>query len=146
MSAIVVGQAPILLRARLTLRPTGGEKYVQPTSRLRYLVSQIRRGESESESMTMQQRIVARLTEGLAPEALDILDESARHAGHAGVRTGPGHAKGAGETHYRVRIVSQKFAGLGRVARHRLVYDLLPAEFADGLHALAVDAKAPGEP
>jgi len=88
--------------------------------------------------MTMQDRIVARLTEGLAPERLDILDESDRHAGHAGARPG-------GETHYRVRIISPRFNGLSRVARHRLVYGLLPAEFADGLHALAVDARAPGE-
>ena len=93
--------------------------------------------------MTMQERIVARLTDALAPERLDVLDESDRHAGHAGV--GHGHAPAVGGTHYRVRIVSQKFAGLNRVARHRLVYDLLPAEFADGLHALALDAKAPGE-
>lgn len=88
--------------------------------------------------MTMQERIVSRLTEGLAPDELDILDESDRHAGHGGARPGGG-------THYRVRIISTRFAGLGRVARHRLVYELLPDEFADGLHALAVDAKAPGE-
>ncbi len=93
--------------------------------------------------MKMQERIVARLTEGLEPQRLDVLDESDRHAGHVG--KGPGHAPAGGETHYRVKIVSQKFAGLNRIARHRLVYDLLPAEFADGLHALAVVAKAPGE-
>lgn len=87
----------------------------------------------------MQERIVARLTEGLDPQRLDIVDESDRHAGHSGARPGGG-------THYRVRIVSRRFAGLNRVARHRLVYGLLPAEFAEGLHALAVDAKAPGEP
>jgi BolA family transcriptional regulator, general stress-responsive regulator len=86
----------------------------------------------------MQERIVARLTEGLHPQRLDIVDESDRHAGHAGARPESG-------THYRVRIVSGRFAGLNRVARHRLVYGLLPAEFADGLHALAVDARAPGE-
>lgn len=95
--------------------------------------------------MTMQERIVARLTAGLEPHELAILDEFDRHAGHAGVRSGPGHAPAGGGTHYRVQIVSAKFAGLNRVARHRLVYDLLPAEFADGLHALALDAKAPGE-
>ena len=92
--------------------------------------------------MTMQERLVARLTEALAPERLTVLDESDAHAGHVG---GPGHAPAGGGTHYRVRVVSAKFAGLNRVARHRLVYDLLPAEFADGLHALALDAKAPGE-
>jgi BolA protein len=93
----------------------------------------------------MQERIVARLTDGLEPQELAIVDESDRHAGHAGVRSGPGHAPAGGGTHYRVRIVSTRFAGLNRVARHRLVYELLPAEFADGLHALALDAKAPGE-
>ena len=88
--------------------------------------------------MTMQERIAARLREGLAPDLLDIVDESDRHQGHSGARPGGG-------THYRVRIVAQRFAGLSRVGRHRLVYGLLPAEFAEGLHALAVDAKAPGE-
>jgi len=88
--------------------------------------------------MNMQERILQRLTDGLAPDRLDILDESDRHAGHGGARPGGG-------THYRVQIVSSKFTGLSRVARHRLVYGLLPNEFADGLHALAVDAKAPGE-
>ena len=88
--------------------------------------------------MIMEQKIVARLKEALDPVALDVVDESDRHAGHAGAREGGG-------THYRVRIVSGRFAGLSRVARHRLVYGLLPAEFADGLHALAVDAKAPEE-
>jgi BolA protein len=95
--------------------------------------------------MSMQERIIARLTEALEPQLLDVVDESERHAGHAGARSGAGHARAVGGTHYRVRIVSAKFAGLNRVARHRLVYDLLPAEFADGLHALALDAKAPGE-
>jgi BolA family transcriptional regulator, general stress-responsive regulator len=87
----------------------------------------------------MQQRIVARLMEGLDPTALDVVDESDRHAGHAGAREGGG-------THYRVRIVSARFDRRSRVERHRLVYHLLTAEFADGLHALALIAKAPGEP
>ena len=93
----------------------------------------------------MQERIAVRLTEALKPRQLAIIDESERHAGHAGVRTGPGHAPAGGGTHYRVKIVSEKFAGRSRVDRHRMVYDLLPAEFADGLHALALDAKAPDE-
>ena len=88
--------------------------------------------------MIMQERIVARLTEALDPIFLDIVDESDRHSGHAGAREGGG-------THYRARVVSGRFAGLGRVARHRLVYGLLTAEFADGLHALALSAEAPGE-
>lgn len=89
--------------------------------------------------MIMQQRIVARLTAGLDPIFLDVVDESDRHAGHAGAREGGG-------THYRVRVVSARFERQNRVERHRLVYDLLAGEFADGLHALALVAKAPGEP
>jgi BolA family transcriptional regulator, general stress-responsive regulator len=87
----------------------------------------------------MQERIVARLTAALDPILLDVVDESDRHAGHAGARAGGG-------THYRVRVVSARFERQSRVERHRLVYDLLTAEFADGLHALALVAKAPGEP
>ena len=89
--------------------------------------------------MVMQERIVARLTAALDPLALDVIDESDRHAGHAGAREGGG-------THYRVRVVSARFEGRSRVERHRLVHDLLNAEFADGLHALALAAKAPDEP
>ena len=89
--------------------------------------------------MIMQERIVARLTAALDPILLDVVDESDRHAGHAGAREGGG-------THYRVRVVSAKFDDRSRVERHRLVYGLLSAEFADGLHALALVAKAPGEP
>jgi BolA protein len=87
----------------------------------------------------MQERIAARLTAALDPVALDIVDESDRHAGHAGARA-------SGGTHYRVRVVSARFERQSRVERHRQVYDLLAAEFADGLHALALIAKAPGEP
>lgn len=86
----------------------------------------------------MQERIVARLTASLDPVDLDVVDESDRHAGHAGAREGGG-------THYRVRVVSAQFERRSRVERHRLVYGLLEAEFADGLHALALIAKAPGE-
>jgi BolA family transcriptional regulator, general stress-responsive regulator len=89
--------------------------------------------------MIMQERIVARLTAALDPILLDVADESDHHAGHAGAREGGG-------THYRVRVVSARFERQSRVERHRLVYDLLAAEFADGLHALALVAKAPDEP
>ena len=89
--------------------------------------------------MIMQERIVARLTAELDPVVLDVIDESDRHAGHAGAREGGG-------THDRGRVVSAQFERRSRVERHRLVYDLLAAEFADGLHALALIAKAPGEP
>jgi BolA family transcriptional regulator, general stress-responsive regulator len=74
-----------------------------------------------------------RLAELLAPTALEVIDESAAHAGHAG-------ADGTGSgTHFRVRIASPLFAGRTRVARHRLVYDSLQ-DFVDaGLHALAIE-------
>ena len=88
--------------------------------------------------MIRQERIIARLTAALDPVDLDVVDEFDRHAGHAGAREGGG-------THYRVRVVSAQFERRTRVERHRLVYGLLEAEFADGLHALALIAKAPGE-
>ncbi|MGO9743405.1 MAG: BolA family protein [Roseiarcus sp.] len=93
--------------------------------------------------MNMKDRIAERLTGGLAPSVLEIVDESDRHAGHAGHRhDGP---KAGGETHYRIRIVSERFAGMNRVARHRAVYDLLGAEIADGVHALALQTLTPDE-
>ncbi len=78
------------------------------------------------------------LRERLSPLDFALEDESARHAGHAGARPG-------GETHYRARIVSPAFEGLSRVARQRLVYDLLAAEFSAGLHALSLELKTPTE-
>ncbi len=88
--------------------------------------------------MRMDERIRTRLTEALAPARLEIIDESARHAGHGGARDG-------GETHYRVVVVATAFAGKSRVQRHRLVYDALAAEIADGIHALSLDTRPPGE-
>jgi len=74
-----------------------------------------------------------RLSELLAPTMLEVVDESAAHAGHAGA-DGSGYG-----THFRVRIASPLFAGRSRVARHRLVYDALQ-DFVDrGLHALAIE-------
>jgi BolA protein len=89
-------------------------------------------------NMRMQDRIEARLAEALAPAEMAITDESSLHAGHSGARAG-------GETHYRVNIVSPHFTGKSRVQRHRLVYEALTAELADGVHALALATRAPGE-
>ncbi|MDM0023752.1 BolA family protein [Variovorax saccharolyticus] len=75
----------------------------------------------------------ARLRETLQPTELEVIDESAAHAGHAGAG-----AEGYG-THFRVRIASPLFAGKPRVARHRLVYDALQLFIAQGLHALAIE-------
>jgi BolA protein len=88
--------------------------------------------------MSTKQRIEARLTSGLAPLTLDVLDESHLHAGHAGAREG-------GQTHYRIHIVSESFVGKGKVERHRMVYGLLKDELAAGVHALALHTRAPGE-
>ena len=88
--------------------------------------------------MTMKERIAAKLTQGLRPTELNIVDESDHHKGHAGAREG-------GETHYRVHIVSEGFAGKRQVERHRMVYALLEDEFAAGVHALALHTHAPGE-
>jgi BolA protein len=77
--------------------------------------------------------IEARLQSLLQPSALQVIDESADHAGHAGA-----NAEGAG-THFRVRVASPLFAGKSRVARHRLVYDALQNFIDQGLHALAIE-------
>ncbi|MBL0945970.1 MAG: BolA family transcriptional regulator [Hydrogenophaga sp.] len=77
--------------------------------------------------------IEARLREQLAPSALEVIDESAAHAGHAGAN-GLGYG-----THFRVRIAAPAFVGLGRVAQHRLVYDALRPFTDAGLHALAIE-------
>jgi len=75
----------------------------------------------------------AALREALAPSQLEVIDESAAHAGHAGA-----NAEGYG-THFRVRIASPLFEGKPRVARHRLVYDALHIFMAQGLHAVAIE-------
>ena len=86
---------------------------------------------SNTESQ-MRERLAA-----LLPESIDISDDSALHAGHAGAASGGGH--------YTLRIVSARFAGQSRVARHRLVYDTLGALMQHQIHALALNALAPGE-
>ncbi|HMB10141.1 BolA family protein [Saliniramus sp.] len=88
--------------------------------------------------MSMQSLIEIRLRETLAPSQLSVIDESHLHAGHAGWREG-------GETHFRVEITADAFAGQNRVARHRMVNTALAEAFDRGLHALAVKARAPGE-
>lgn len=88
--------------------------------------------------MSVAETIERKLREKFAPTSLRIVDDSARHAGHAGARAG-------GETHFTVAIVSSAFTGLGRVARQRLVYETLAGELADGLHALSLSTLAPGE-
>ncbi len=76
------------------------------------------------------------LRAALAPVSIDVQDDSAAHAGHAGAREG---------RHFSVTIVSARFIGMSRVARHRLVYDAVASLMARGIHALAIVAKTPDE-
>ena len=80
--------------------------------------------------------IEARLAAALAPQSIDVRDDSAQHAGHAGASAGG---------HYTVTIVAGAFAGKPRVARHRLVYDALADVMQRGIHALAITAYTPEE-
>ena len=83
------------------------------------------------------ERIEAQLTAALAPTLLELTDESALHAGHAGAASGGGH--------YRLKIVSPRFEGLRLVMRHRLVYDSVHDMMHKEIHALAITALAPSE-
>ena len=82
-------------------------------------------------------QVEAALRSALRPEALEVQDDSHLHAGHAGAKEG---------RHFTVRVSSAAFEGLSRVARHRLVYDALRSLLADGIHALAIEARTPAEP
>jgi BolA protein len=86
---------------------------------------------------TRLDRIRARLEAALVPHALELFDDSALHAGHAGAASGGGH--------YRMRIVSDRFEGLKLVMRHRLVYDSVHDMMHSEIHALAITALAPSE-
>ncbi|MDE2335122.1 MAG: BolA family transcriptional regulator [Rhodospirillales bacterium] len=89
------------------------------------------------------ERMEGLLRAAFAPSALAIEDQSARHAHHAGVRTGGAHA--AGETHYRIAMVAAAFEGRSRVDRQRAVHAALADEFAGGLHALSLVLRSPEE-
>jgi BolA family transcriptional regulator, general stress-responsive regulator len=82
------------------------------------------------------ERLQEVLQQALAPDALEVQDDSHLHAGHAGAREG---------RHFTVRVVSTAFNGLTRVARHRLVYDAARTLIAEGIHALAIEARTPTE-
>ena len=86
--------------------------------------------------------IAAKIEEALHPESLDVIDESAQHAGHM---HHPGGVEPRGETHFRIKVVSAAFSGKSRLARHRIINALVEVELKEGVHALAIDARAPGE-
>jgi BolA protein len=89
--------------------------------------------------MSVKDTLIAKLTDRFAPAFLQVLDESNKHRGHAGWREG-------GETHFRVRIATRHFDGMGRVAQHRAVMETLDAELKDRVHALAIDVLPVGGP
>ena len=86
---------------------------------------------------TRAARLAARVTQGLAPLALEIVDDSHKHAGHAGAADGRGH--------FTVKVVSERFSGLPVVRRHRLVYEAVGDMMSTDIHALSIKALAPGE-
>ena len=87
--------------------------------------------------MDRRARIEALLRAAFAPLALEVVDESAAHRGHAGAADGAGH--------FRVRLTAERFRGVSRIARHRLVYDALKAELGPEIHALALDLRGPDD-
>lgn len=88
--------------------------------------------------MRVASRVRAKLTAALAPERLEIIDESFRHAGHAGARP-------EGETHFRVEIVSAAFEGQPRLSRQRRVHEILAEELKSDIHALSLVTLTPAE-
>jgi BolA protein len=88
--------------------------------------------------MSLEQQMREKLIVALRPSRLDVVNESHLHEGH---RNSPD----TGESHFRVLIVSEAFAGKSRLERHRLINEVLSSELKDGVHALAVKACAPGE-
>jgi BolA protein len=88
--------------------------------------------------MSVERSIREKLTRAFAPEALDVVNDSHHHAGHAG-------SPGTGESHFSVKVVSDAFAGKSRVERHRMVNAALAEELQGKIHALAISALAPGE-
>lgn len=92
------------------------------------------------QSLTVEKRMTAKLDRAFSPERLEVINESHLHAGHQPA------FDGSGETHFRIRIVAAGFTGMSRLQRHRSVNDLLADELRDGVHALAIEPAAPGEP
>ena len=88
--------------------------------------------------MSVAKTIARKLTEQLHPQSVDVLDQSHQHAGHA-------NAPADGESHFHVKIVAEAFNNLNRVARQRLVYQILNDELAGPVHALSLNTITPDE-
>ena len=90
---------------------------------------------TEPKTADRVQRIRTRLEAALQPSELEIIDDSHRHAGHAGARDGRGH--------FRVRVVTERFAGLPTLRRHQLVYECMAEMMQTDIHALSITALTP---
>ncbi len=91
-------------------------------------------------------RIRAALEAGLEPASLDVVDESYKHAKHAHVVSRAGTAGASGETHFLIKVTSRQFENKTRLERHRMINDLVAGEMGpDKVHAIAIEARAPGE-
>jgi BolA family transcriptional regulator, general stress-responsive regulator len=93
--------------------------------------------------MSVAQTIQRKITDRLSPSALEVTDESHLHAGHAGAPET--NKDGRGESHFRICVVSEQFEGLSRVARQRIINDILREELAGQIHALAMKTLTPAE-
>ena len=89
-------------------------------------------------AMSIEDQIREKLNLAFAPVALEVVNDSHRHAGHAG-------SPGSGESHFSVLVVSDRFAGKSRVERHRMVNEVLAEELSGKIHALAISALTPEE-
>ena len=88
--------------------------------------------------MRVEDKITKKLRQAFAPIVLEVVNDSERHRGHGG-------APGTGESHFTIKVVSDRFAGKSRVERHRMVNDVLAEELKGPVHALAISALAPEE-
>lgn len=86
--------------------------------------------------MPVREAIVAKLSAKFVPTTLEVIDESARHQGHAGSRAD-------GETHFRIRIVADSLSGKSRLEQHRAIMEALSDELRDRIHALAIEVRTP---
>eukprot|EP00802_Teleaulax_amphioxeia_P019393 Tamp_19624.p2 GENE.Tamp_19624~~Tamp_19624.p2 ORF type:complete len:132 (+),score=34.13 Tamp_19624:585-980(+) len=98
------------------------------------------RGMASGAAGPVHTAIVRAVTEALEPVEVELVDDSASHAGHSGMK-----GRQAVESHFKLRVVSEKFEGVPLVKRHQMVYGLLEKEFKEGLHALNITAKTPNE-
>ena len=88
--------------------------------------------------MRVEEQITKKLRQAFAPVVLEVVNDSDRHRGHVG-------APGTGESHFTIKVVSDRFAGKSRLERHRMVNDVLAEELKGPVHALAISALAPEE-